>query len=64
MPSSAPGHEPADLLLCGHHYRTSRHALEQAGATVFDAAGTLIMPHDWDLDVDLDLEQFGVSATR
>ena len=25
-----------DLLLCGHHYRVSRHALAAAGATVVD----------------------------
>lgn len=37
----APGrpHE-ADLLLCGHHYRVSRHALASARATVHELPGT------------------------
>jgi hypothetical protein len=36
----APGRDhPADLLLCGHHYRASRAALGRAGAAVFDCAG-------------------------
>ena len=26
---------PVDLWLCGHHYRTSRQALDAAGATIF-----------------------------
>jgi hypothetical protein len=30
------------LLLCGHHYRVSRPALEAIGADVYDQAGTLI----------------------
>ena len=42
-PSAARGH-PVDLLLCGHHYRASQAALHAAGATAYDAAGTLIMP--------------------
>jgi len=36
----APGREhPTDLLLCAHHYRVSRAALDAAGAAVFDGAG-------------------------
>lgn len=38
------GHpHPADLLLCGHHYRASLGALLVAGADVYDKAGALIM---------------------
>jgi hypothetical protein len=44
MPSAAARHHSVDLLLCGHHYRASRAALCAAGATVYDSAGTLIMP--------------------
>ncbi len=37
----APGRpHRTDLLLCGHHYRVSRHALTAAGATVSDLSGT------------------------
>jgi hypothetical protein len=48
MPPAAPGGEPVDLLLCGHHFRMSRDALQTAGAVVFDAAGTLLMPMAWE----------------
>jgi hypothetical protein len=34
MPATAARPHPTDLLLCGHHYRVSRHALAEAGATV------------------------------
>ncbi len=34
---------PADLLLCGHHYRVSRAALLAAGASAYDRTGALIM---------------------
>jgi hypothetical protein len=39
MPPTASRPHPTDLLLCGHHYRASRHTLELAGATVLDLAG-------------------------
>ncbi len=36
----APGRDhETDLLLCGHHYRASRDALEAAGATVMVEGG-------------------------
>lgn len=36
----APGRpQPVDLLLCGHHYRTSRAALAASGATIEDLPG-------------------------
>ena len=41
----APGRDhPTDLLLCAHHYRASRVALDRAGAAVFDDAGRQVMP--------------------
>jgi hypothetical protein len=43
MPPTPARPHPVDLLLCGHHYRASQAALRAAGATVYDAAGTLIM---------------------
>jgi hypothetical protein len=43
----APGHPvPADLRLCGHHYRASRAALRAAGATVYGADGRPLAPDD------------------
>jgi hypothetical protein len=40
----APGRDhPTDLLLCAHHYRASRAALD-AGAAVFDGTGRRVMP--------------------
>jgi hypothetical protein len=32
--------QPADLLLCGHHYRASRHSLASASASVHALPGT------------------------
>lgn len=41
----APGRDhPTDLLLCAHHYRAARAALDAAGAAVFDGAGRRVMP--------------------
>jgi hypothetical protein len=34
MPPTAARPHPVDLLLCGHHYRKSRAALDAAGAKV------------------------------
>jgi hypothetical protein len=46
----APGRDhPTDLLLCAHHYRVSRVALERAGAAVFDDAGRQVTPPAWAL---------------
>jgi len=39
----APGRRhPADLLLCGHHFRVSQAALTTAGAAVYDDMGAQI----------------------
>ena len=38
------GHpHPADLLLCGHHYRANLAALRAVGADAYDETGALIM---------------------
>jgi hypothetical protein len=34
---------PIDLLLCGHHFRVSRAALEAAGAAAYDGTGALVL---------------------
>ena len=40
----APGRpHPVDLLLCGHHFRVSRAALQAAGASVYDETGALVV---------------------
>jgi hypothetical protein len=39
--------EPTDLLLCGHHYRASKSALEAAGATVLDLRGYPLFGKMW-----------------
>jgi hypothetical protein len=42
-----PGRDHAtDLLLCGHHYRASRHALDAAGAMIMDEHGLPVTPQD------------------
>jgi hypothetical protein len=39
MPATPERPHPADLLLCGHHYRVSRQALIAAGARIFNLPG-------------------------
>lgn len=41
LPASARRH-PVDLLLCGHHYLSSRAALAIVGAVVMDETGTIV----------------------
>jgi hypothetical protein len=42
-----PGRTGAtDLLLCGHHYRAARHALDAGGATIMDEQGQPVAPQD------------------
>jgi hypothetical protein len=36
LPATVDRAEPAELLLCGHHLRASRTALDRRGARVFD----------------------------
>jgi len=40
MPPTSTRADETDLLLCGHHYRVSRHALKTASATVCALPGT------------------------
>jgi hypothetical protein len=40
MPPTATRPHETDLLLCGHHYRVSRRALEAARAAVRELPGT------------------------
>jgi hypothetical protein len=44
MPSSPGRPHSTELLLCGHHYRLSRGALEEAGATALDSSGMPVLP--------------------
>jgi hypothetical protein len=47
MPPTASRPHSSDLLLCGHHYRASRHALELADATVLDLVGRPVTGDLW-----------------
>jgi hypothetical protein len=47
MPASASRPHPTDLLLCAHHYRASRHALDLAGARVLDLDGRPVTGDLW-----------------
>ena len=42
VPAGADRARPTDLLLCGHHYRASKDALERLHVAVFDQDGALI----------------------
>lgn len=42
-PASARRH-PVDLLLCGHHYVSSRAALALVGAVTIDETGEIVDP--------------------
>ena len=44
IPPSAERPHPVDLLLCGHHYLTSRAALAAAGAVAYDETGAVLEP--------------------
>ena len=44
----ANGHRaPVELLLCGHHYRQSRQALETIGAKLTDLKGQPLASETW-----------------
>jgi hypothetical protein len=47
MSPNASRPHPSDLLLCGHHYRASRSALDLAGATVLDLDGRRVAGDLW-----------------
>jgi len=44
MPPTAARPHPVDLLLCGHHYLTSRGALAAANAVAIDETGAVLEP--------------------
>ena len=44
MPPTAERPHPVDLLLCGHHYLTSRAALAAADAVAIDETGAILEP--------------------
>jgi hypothetical protein len=42
IPATSSQHEPADVLLCGHHYRRSQAALRRIGSAIYDESGRLV----------------------
>src|SRR5208282_6357374 len=44
IPPTAELRHPTDLLLCGHHYLTSRAALATANAVAIDETGAVLEP--------------------
>jgi hypothetical protein len=44
LPPNSTRPHTVDLLLCGHHYLTSRDALAAVGAAVIDETGTIVDP--------------------
>ena len=49
MPPGPGRPHQTDLLLCGHHYRSSRPALAAAGATVVGIDGSPVTGSTWPL---------------
>lgn len=43
MPPATDRAEATDLLLCGHHFRVSQETLSEAGATVYDELGQVVL---------------------
>jgi hypothetical protein len=44
IPPASEGQHPVDLLLCGHHYLSSKAALAGVGAVVMDETGAIVDP--------------------
>jgi hypothetical protein len=44
IPHASARRHPVDLLLCGHHYLSSKAALAAAGAIVMDETGAIVEP--------------------
>jgi hypothetical protein len=44
IPHASARWHPVDLLLCGHHYLSSKAALAAAGAIVMDETGAIVDP--------------------
>jgi hypothetical protein len=47
IPPASGRTDPADLLLCGHHYRASRRTLASVEAMILDMNGTLVLGEAW-----------------
>jgi len=47
IPPGAGRNAPADLLLCGHHYRKSRAALVACSAILLDMNGCVLPSGAW-----------------
>ena len=57
MPPVPGRARPADLLLCGHHYRANQLALAGTGAEAFTLAGAAVAAADlWKVGADPDRE--------
>jgi hypothetical protein len=44
IPPAPARRHPVDLLLCGHHYLSSKAALTLVGAVVMDETGAIVDP--------------------
>ncbi len=44
IPPASERWHPVDLLLCGHHYLTSKAVVAAAGAVVIDEIGAIVDP--------------------
>src|SRR5580704_15408794 len=44
IPPAPARQHPVDLLLCGHHYLSSKAALTLVGAVVMDETGAIVDP--------------------
>ncbi len=60
VPAAPARPRQTDLLLCGHHYRVSRHALTAASATVRGLPGT---PRDIMSWIELDHQSSSCTPT-
>ena len=47
MPPAGGRTAATDLLLCGHHFRASRHALAETGAAILDISGHPLTAGAW-----------------
>ena len=44
IPPASARRYPVDLLLCGHHYLSSKAVLAASGAVVMDETGAIVDP--------------------
>lgn len=52
IPAASPRPHSVDLLLCGHHYLTSRAALAAVNAVVIDETGSVLQPASTSVETD------------